>query len=258
MVSTSAEYRLIAANLDRSLATTAAKPSVAVESRYYLDHIDEIRSIGDFIRNTRVFNYAMKAFGLEDMTQAKGLVRKILEGGLDDPKSLGNRIGDDRFRELAATFNFVRDGENATDKTAARQGVVDRYVRQTLEADAGDDNQGVRLALYFQRKAADINSYYDILADAALTKVVKTALGLPEEMSSADIDRQVAAISARLSLADLKDPEKLDRLLTRFAAGYDAEDTTNADPILALFDPSSGPTLDLDLILQLQKLKHGG
>ncbi len=259
MVSTSTAYHLIANNLDRSLEIQSKQPSVALESAYYLKNIGNIKSIDDFLKDTRLFNFAMKAFGLEDMAYAKGLVRKMLTDGVDDSSSLANRIDDPKFLAFAKTFNFKRDGEAATSTTAAQQGVVDMYVRQTLEVASGTDDEGVRLALYFQRMAPTITSFYAILADPALTQVVKTALGLPDAMASADIDEQVAALSARMSLDDLKDPAKLDKFITRFAAAYDATDTSTADPILALFDNSTTtPTLDLDLIMTLKNLKYGG
>jgi hypothetical protein len=259
MVTTTATYRFIATHLDRSLAQKGAEKPVALETDYYLKNISNIKSIDDLLKNTRLFNYAMKAFGLEDMAYAKGLVRKILSDGVDDTKSLARRIDDDRFLQFATVFNFKRDGEDATAKTDAKQGVVDRYVRQSLELSAGEDNEGVRLALYFQREAPTVSSAFGLLADPALSKVVKTAFGLPDEMATADIDKQAAAILARLDLADLKDPQKLDRLITRFTAAWDATDTTAADPVLALFDTSSSSAnVDINLIMTLNTLKHGG
>ena len=53
-----------------------------------------------------------------------------------------------------------------------------------LEEEAGDDNAGVRLALYFQRKAETITSPYDILADDALFEVFKVIYQLPDEIGS--------------------------------------------------------------------------
>ena len=55
-------------------------------------------------------------------------------------------------------------------------------------------NEGVRLALYFQRKAPTITSALSILADKALLKVTQTTLGLPTSMSQAEIETQEAMI----------------------------------------------------------------
>lgn len=258
MLTTSATYRLITRDLDRALENKSAEKPVALEGAYYLDHIGAVKSIDDFIKDTRLFTYAMNAFGLADMAHAKALMRKVLTEGVADSKSFANRLADDRFVAFAKTFDFAANGEDTTASTDVRQGVVDRYVRQTLEVSAGTDNEGVRLALYFQRMAPTVKSAYGLLGDAALWKVVQTVFGFPDEMANADIDKQAAAVTARLDLDDLKDPEKLDKLITRFTAVYDATEVTQADPVLALFSSSSQASVDLDLIMTLKSLKYGG
>src|SRR5260221_9322993 len=107
MVTTaSAAIRSITRDLDRSLKLAGEEAPVALESKYYLEKISNIKSIDDLLKNTRLFNFAMKAFGLDDLAYAKGLVRKILSDGIDDSTSLANRIADDRFLAFAKTFNF--------------------------------------------------------------------------------------------------------------------------------------------------------
>jgi hypothetical protein len=81
--------------------------------------------------------------------------------------------------------------------------MVDKYLRQTLEEQAGDDNEGVRLALYFERKAESISNFYEVLADPALAQVVRTSLGLPDSIASADIDKQVEMIADRIDIETL-------------------------------------------------------
>jgi len=176
VLTTTASYRLLASDMTRSLERTAATPTVERDSVRYLDRIGTIKSIEDFLADDRVFSYAMKAFGLGDMVYAKAFMRKALEGGIDDKESFANSLADKRYRDFVETFNFARYGETATVFTRTQQGTVDKYVQQTLEESAGAQNQGVRLALYFQRKAASIDDVYDILADPALLKVVQTAL----------------------------------------------------------------------------------
>ncbi|TGP13048.1 DUF1217 domain-containing protein, partial [Mesorhizobium sp. M2D.F.Ca.ET.233.01.1.1] len=109
-------------------------------------------------------------------------------------------------------------GPTATLYPSAQQGAVDKYMRQTLEENAGETNQGVRLALYFQRKAPEITNWYDVLADTALSSVVRTALGLPASIASADIDKQAQMFEQKLDIADFKDPDKLNKFLTRFTS----------------------------------------
>ncbi|MEW5422242.1 DUF1217 domain-containing protein [Amorphus sp. 3PC139-8] len=258
MISTYTSYRLATRDLDRTLAMKAAEKPVALETKYYLENISKVKSVDDFLGDTRLFRYAMNAFGLQDMAHAKGYMRKILSESLADEKSLVNRVNDDRFKSFAETFNFVDKGEEAIQADAARQGVVDRFVRQTLEVDLGTENEAVRLALYFQRSVGDIKSGYSILADNALMEVVYTALGFPDEMKGADIDKQAASIEKRLDLDKLKDPKELEKFLVRFSSMWDLKQGTPASPILSLFSNQSMPSIGLDLAMTLQQFKRGG
>ncbi len=257
MLSTFVSYQRIAANLDRSLELKAAERPVALETSYYLEHIGDVQSIDDFLNDTRLFRYAMTAFGLEDMAHAKGMMRKVLEEGVTDPTSFANRLSDDRFVEFAKAFDFSANGEATTSFETAQQGVVDHYIRQSLEVDAGEENEGVRLALYFQRAAPNVTSAYGLLGDEALWKVVQTVFGFPDEMANADIEQQAAAVSKRIDVEDLKDPEKLARLIQRFTAVWDATENVTQSPILDLFYTNT-PSIGLDLLLSLNNLKHGG
>lgn len=259
MLTTLASYRLISADLTRSLTSTAAQPEVARETEYYLTNIESVKSIDDFLSDERLFTYAMKAWGLSDMSYAKAFMRKVLTEGIDSRDAFANTLSDSRYRDFAEAFNFNRYGETTTIFDRTRQGTVDRYVRQKVEEDAGSQNEGVRLALYFERKADSITSAYGILADAALLKVAQTALGLPQTMSLLDIDRQAELISDRLDLEDLKDPEKLEALLTHFAAMWEIDNptTTQLTPTILIAQPIEA-SISLDLLSNLQNLKLGG
>src|SRR5690606_22926582 len=123
-------------------------------------------------------------------------------------------------------FDFATLGDKTTTYNASQKPVVDKYLRQTLEENAGQENEGVRLALYFERKAPGINSFYDVLADTALAKVVRTALGLPDSFATADIDRQVKLMQSKIDIKDFKDPEALSKFMTRFTSMWEIENQT--------------------------------
>ena len=260
MPTTLSTYATIARNLTRSLSTTAAKPQVARESAYYLANIGKAKSIDDFLGNRRLLTFAMKAYGLQDMAYAKAFMRKVLTEGIDKAGSFANGLSDKRYKQFAEAFNFARYGATATTFERTRQGTVDRYVRQTLEEDAGAQNEGVRLALYFERNAAKIESAYGILADPALLKVVQTALGMPAATSAINIDRQAEMIAKRLDIDDLKDPTKLNRFLSRFASLWELSNptTTPASAATLITQPLGVSGIGLDVLATLQNLKLGG
>jgi hypothetical protein len=221
LLSTYTSYSLITRDLEKSLDRTEKQPAVQREVEYYLANIENVKSIDDLLKDDRLFKFAMKAHGLQDMDYAKAFMKKALKEGIDDSDSFANKLSDKRYAEFVDTFNFERYGETTTIFTKARQGTVDKYVRQTLEEDAGDQNEGVRLALYFSRKAPELTNYYEVLADTALSAVVRTAFGLPDSFATADIDKQVAFFESKMDIADLQDPKKLEKFMTRFTNMYE-------------------------------------
>jgi hypothetical protein len=259
VLTTSTSYRIIADDLTRSLQSAAGKPQVARETAYYLANIENVKSIDDFLADDRLYRYAMKAFGLEDMAYAKAFMRKVLTEGVAERDSFANTLADNRYREFADTFNFAQFGTTTTIFDATRQGTVDRYVRQTLEEDAGSLDEGVRLALYFERKAAGLESAYSILADAALLKVVQTAFDLPATMSLLDIDKQAEMISRHLDVEDLKNPDERAKLLKRFTSLWEVAhpNTASSTPALVVGQPIQAG-VGADLLASLQNLKLGG
>ena len=164
---------------------------------------------------------------------------------------------------MVEQFNFGTDG-NLTDSklgTAQNQGALDAtndlYLHQTLEDQEGQTNPGVRLALYFQRKAPDINSIYDIMGDPALYEVITTTFNLPSSISNMDVDTQAKMLGNFVNVTDLQDPDKVNQLLQRFSAMYDMENntTSSTSPALSILTgSSSGVGISADTLLSIAQL----
>lgn len=255
MTTTYTSYKLITADLTKSLARVAEEPDVARETEYYLSKIGDIKTIDDFFADTRLYNYAMKAHGLEDMAYAKAFMRKVLTEGIDNDDAFANKLTDNRYKQLVESLNFARNGTAATSFDRAQKGVADKYARQTLEQNAGEENAGVRLALYFARMAPTITSGYDIIADEALAQVVRTSLQLSDEFAATDV---AEAYEEALDLKDFQDPTKVAEFLDRFTALWEASNSTDGYDPLAVFGSSSGYGISSDLLLSINSLKLGG
>jgi hypothetical protein len=231
--------------------------AVKKETAYYLTNIVKVKSIDEFLSNDRLYNYAMTAFGMDPKTDNKELMRKMLEGGVRDPNSPANKSNETRYKAFVGAFNFEALGESATTYNPAQQPATAKYFRQTLEEDAGKDNEGVRLALYFQRKAPSITSFYQVLSDPALAKVVRTLLSLPESFAQADIDKQVQLFEKRLKISDFSNPKALDKLLTRFTTLWEIDNPSS--PVQAslsvLFSQPVEYGVSTNLMLAIQKMK---
>ncbi|MBS1180722.1 MAG: hypothetical protein H6Q99_602 [Proteobacteria bacterium] len=373
MLSTPLSYQMITRDMSVTLKRTAAQPDVKRATEYYEENIGKVTSLEEFLGDHKLYSYAMKAFGLEDMTYAKAFMRKVLESDLSDSASFANKLVDKRYQEFAKAFSFLKPSvqapdalanveakyaANATDlgdtdaltklstlayekslqkvtsvddfvadstlvayattafgidppgtaasaksflrriltsdpadadSFAARQAnpawkefaaafnfspegnvraqtsdqvatTVSSYLRQTVETQAGEENEGVRLALYFERKAPTITGAYSILADSALLKVVQTALGLAAETGNADIDVQANYIASRLDIESLSDPDQLKKFLSRFTAMWEATNPTSTatSSVVNLITGQSSSVMSADMLMSLQGLKLGG
>jgi hypothetical protein len=257
VITTYASYSMISRDLNKSLERVAEQPDVARETEYYLSKIGDIKSVDDFMADSRIYNYALKAHGLEDMAYAKAFIRKVLTEGIDNKDAFANQLSDSRYASLAKSFNFSAYGEAATAFDTAQKGVVDKFQRQTLEEDAGSENMGVRLALYFERMAPTVKSGMEILADDALSQVVRTAFQMPDEIMAGDIDRQADYIEDVLDIDNLQDPAKVGKFLERFTAMWELENPTDTYDPVSLFTPSTSG-ISADLLISINNLKLGG
>ncbi|MBW7972166.1 DUF1217 domain-containing protein [Bradyrhizobium sp. BR 10289] len=260
MLSTIADYTRLTKDMSKSMTQVATEPDVSRETDYFLSHIGNVKTIDDFLGDYRLYSYAMKAYGLSDMTYAKAFMRKVLTEGVSDSNSFANKLSDTRYRQFATAFNFAALGDQATSTTAATTGTATQYVTQTMEEQAGDQNEGLRLALYFTRKASSITTGYQILADKALTQVVQTAMGWSSTISSSDIDAQAKLITDKIDLTDFQDPAKVTKFVQRFAAMWDAtqaQSDTSTNPALVLIAGASSTsvTLDTDMLTTLQNIR---
>ena len=225
----------------RAKSDKASQAAATTETKYYTSAMTGVKTIDDFMSDPRLVSYAKTAYGLDaDISDAT--LQQILTSDLSSSKSVASTLGS-AARQLDAAFNFSTTGTvSRTGGTAQSaksvQTMNDAYLEQTLEDEAGDDNEGVKLALYFQRKvqAGAVTSAYSILADSALLKVVQTALNIPSSSGNQDIDLQANAINNRLNISDLQDPTKLKTFISQFATFYDLDNSTsNTDDVTTLF-----------------------
>ncbi|UXS00399.1 DUF1217 domain-containing protein [Agrobacterium tumefaciens] len=227
-----------------TFGTEADKTAATKETEYFTAEMQKIKTLDEFLANDRLTKLAMESLGIDPESVTKEQLEKMFTSDLDDPDSYLNKEMDPVFRRLVTAFNFDTEGNLLREDRSSiqtRRGLyetLDNYLQQTLETQAGEDNAGVRLALYFQRIAADTTSYYSILADTALQEFVNTTFGIPDEMANADVDTQVTMMKKYFDIEDFQDPDQVKKLISRFTVMYDSEQNTS-DPILTLFSGGS-------------------
>ncbi|MGR4929176.1 DUF1217 domain-containing protein [Bradyrhizobium sp. CAR08] len=242
----------------------AVRAQATKDASEYQQAITGIDSVSDLLANRPMVDFILLAKGLDPRKVSTEFLKKIFSSDLNDPKSFANTESDPRFAEIVASFNFDSKGNVARlpmmgpQKRDQFRETQANYVEQSLEQQQGDANPGVRLALYFQRKAGDITSAYDILADKALSEVFRTTFDLPDSMAAMPIDQQAKFVDRFMKIKDLSDPAKVTKLLSRFSAMYDIRNSQSTgqgqSPLLNLFQGSSSGISD-STYLAIAKLR---
>jgi hypothetical protein len=242
----------------------AVRAQATKDATAYQEAIAGIDSVSDLLANRPMVDLILLAKGLDPRKVSDDFLKKVFASDLNDPKSFANTESDPRFAEIVASFNFDSKGNVARlpmmgpQKRDQFRETQANYVEQSLEQQQGDTNPGVRLALYFQRKAGEITSAYDILADKALSEVFRTTFDLPDSMAAMPIDQQAKYVDRFMKIKDLSDPAKVAKLLNRFSAMYDIRNSQSTDqaqsPLLNLFQGSSSGISD-STYLAIAKLR---
>ncbi|MCK1303189.1 MULTISPECIES: DUF1217 domain-containing protein [unclassified Bradyrhizobium] len=243
---------------------TAVRAQATKDASEYQQAIAGIDSVSDLLANRPMVDFILLAKGLDPKKVSTEFLGKVFSSDLNDPKSFANTESDPRFAEIVASFNFDSKGNVARlpmmgpQKRDQFRETQANYVEQSLEQQQGDANPGVRLALYFQRKAGDITSAYDILADKALSEVFRTTFDLPDSMAAMPIDQQAKFVDRFMKIKDLSDPAKVTKLLNRFSAMYDIRNSQSTgqgqSPLLNLFQ-GSGSGISDSTYLAIAKLR---
>ena len=200
MTSTFLDYRLYAQDLTKALARTQARPEVARDAAYYQENIGKIASVDAFLEDRRLFAFAMKAHGLEDMTYAKAFMRKVLESDLDDEQSFVRRLVDTRYIEFARAFSFGTDGGVRQNLPFAQNEYqVDDTVGLYSEHRVKQGISAAAEAKYFQSKIPTLASVDELIGDKRLLTYALTAFGIESRYASAAAIRNVLT-------SDLSDP----------------------------------------------------
>ncbi|TXH99671.1 MAG: DUF1217 domain-containing protein [Rhizobium sp.] len=224
--------------------------------------IAKIETVDELLADKKLTEFILVANNIDPKTADKNVLKKAFTADPEDAKGFLNSPAGQQFKAMVNVFNFDAKGNLTTAKIeagqnkGARLATNDLYLHQTLESQQGAANEGVRLALYFQRKAPQVNSVYDIMSDPALYNVIKTTYSLPASMSNMDVTRQAKMLEKLFSIKDLHDTGKVSNLLKRFSAVYDAANGVNtSSPASAILTRGSNIGMSADLMLSIAQLR---
>ncbi|KAB1085484.1 DUF1217 domain-containing protein [Neorhizobium galegae] len=240
----------------------AARAKAQTEAKYYTDAMQRIGSRDELLADRKTLDILLISKGIDPSKVTNDFLKKAFNSDPADPKSFVNTQTDKRFAQIVGTFNFDSKGE--IDRSSAGEAqnggevvaTQDLYVRQMLETQQGEENPGVRLALYFERMSDSITDPYVILGDEALMEFFRVTFSLPGEIGNMDVDRQAKIVKNKLNLEDLSDPEKVKKLVQRFTIMYDLENSQNtASAVSILSSDGSSVGISSDTLWALSQIR---
>lgn len=236
----------------------AASKKADTEIEYYKEQMKSVSTAKDLLSNERLRNFVLEANGIDPKSVTQTDLEKMFSSDLSDPQSFVNTQENGKFAEIVASFNFDAKGELTSTATAGAQQrgqvleTTNQFARQTLEQQQGNANAGVRLALYFERKAPTISSAYTILSDDALFQFFRTAYSLPTSVANMDVAKQAEMVSKYMDVEKLQDPDYVSSVVKRFTALYDLQNSSTTSPALSIM--SGGASINADTLLAVAQL----
>lgn len=224
-------WNFLQSTYDAQLQTYSNSPQIKNDVDYFTEKFAEPMAVEDFLSDPRLRRISMTAFGLAGEEWKTGYVRTVLDEVQDPASTFLARLNNPQYTRFAEAMRPV-DGEilltlpNLQDITA-------RYAAESFELAVGEQDNAMRLSLNYQDEinqlvadgASDQTVLYRLLGSVPVRTVLESALGLPTEMRQLDLDQQARVLDEKLksqfglsSVQDLKDPETVDRMVSRYMA----------------------------------------
>lgn len=225
---------------------------------YFREKIGSISSAEELVNDRRLLTVVLGAFGLDEDINNKAFIRKVLEEGTLDEDSFSNKLADKTYYNLSEAFGFgdydtpLSQGSDFADKILAQ------YQTREFEVAVGDVNESYRVAMAAQRElpalaeksSTENTKWYSIIGSESLSSFMRTALGLPEAVSSLSVDQQLEIFKDKAksmfgtdSLSELLEGDGLEKLTKSYVIRAELVDgitsTTATSPALTLLQSNS-------------------
>lgn len=213
----------------RQIQAVAKDPTVLRSTAYFKDNIAKTAKAEELVKDYRLLNTALSAFGLEGDIANKAFIQKVLESDTSDKSSLVNRLADKRYLKLAQAFGFGAQ----TPAADLGETVSQAFIQREFERRVGESDENMRLALNArreletmqQRTSSDKTLWYEVIGNPPLRKVFEGAFGFGSSYSNLPVERQLEEFmkaSGRIlgssSFKDITTPGVTDRLVVNFMA----------------------------------------
>lgn len=224
-------WQFLQATYDRQVQEFSEAPVLQRDLDHFRNQIPSVSSAEELVSDRSLLRVALGAFGLQDDINNRAFIRTILESKSDDPKSLVNRMSDQRYKDLANAFGFGSPLGAKTVTTDFAEKIVTRFQTQEFEIAVGNVDHNMRLALSAKRELAELASesgtdntkWFKAIGRPPLRTFLETSLGLPEGFGKIDLDQQLGVLKSKAkshfgvtAFRDFAHPEIIDKAVQRF------------------------------------------
>jgi len=198
------------------VAQEAKQPQVQQAISAFTTAVSHATSIQQALANPDVQNVLLTANGLSNYIGDTALVQKVLLSNPSDPTSLVNQLGDATLLSTVQTYNFGKNGLAELQNPKVVSTLTDAYAEVQWRQSLDQATPGLSNALDFLGQASSIKSVSDILDNLTNFDVITTALGIPQQIVNQDSSAQTQAITSRLDIAKLQDPNFVTSLTDQY------------------------------------------
>lgn len=194
-----AGWSLLNRTMERQMTAFTASQDIQRSETYFREKIGSIKTAEDLVADRRLLTVALGAFGLEGDINNKHFILKVLNEGTLESGSLANALSDKSYFKLSEAFGFGDFSVPRTQLSDFADEILQKYESRQFEAAVGEADDSLRLALSARRELPEIATkqstqragWYAVIGSRPMSSYLQTALGLPSQVASLDVDQQV-------------------------------------------------------------------
>lgn len=203
-------------NQTQDIKATAAEPAVQRAVAAFTKAVQTATSPQQLLSNPTVMQVLLTANGLADQIPYTALAQKTLLSNVNQTGSLANQLTDTRWKPVVQTYDFANKGLSVIQNPSVISTIANAYAEVTWRTSLDATTPGLSNALTFRQNAASVTNVDQILGDPVLRSVVTTTLGIPLQIAFQPLEAQQKAITSRLDLTKLQDPNFVQQFAQRY------------------------------------------
>lgn len=223
-------------------ADAAAKTNPATQTAvsYFEQNAASITTPAALLKNYRVLQVVLGAFGMSGMINEQGILKQLLTQNPTAKNSLVQQMANPAYLQFAEVMANWNPPALSNPKTVAS--IVQNYATNQFEVGANQQMPGMQAALYFNRNIGSVTTIPELMSDSTLLGVVQTALGLPMQFGLLSYSQQVSILTQQVDLTKFQSPSYVNQFVQKFLVMNQESGGSSAttNPLVNLIGGSSG------------------